>query len=156
MPAGSTQRPRLTCDLPGRRRPLVCQSCDRTTQVYAWQEHDDRDRPLPVYVLLCQECAARVVEPHPRLYDRRPANEPIHGAMPLCVDCLHRRGLRCHCPDAKRNGGPGITITRPKPHVVHVCYERQGGGRGGEWIRMYPGPATNCSGRLVKEGGHAT
>ena len=147
--------PRLTEDLP-HREPGVCSRCgeramvlrdrDRETALPThaiWREHGDADEPEPGYIELCTACSDAVIGPHPRLYSRMPVNAPAIGAMPLCLDCVRRSGLRCTHPDAKANGGPGLAIDIDPPGTMHV--NRGGGGRN-YWTKVYTRPARSCAG----------
>ena len=61
--------------------------------VYGWQEHDGRDEPEPIAVMLCTACSARLIEPHPRMYNRIARRAPFPGIMDLCIDCRSRTGV---------------------------------------------------------------
>lgn len=160
--------PRLSRSLPFPRRLDRCQACglgpdpagrrgiggtetppggEPFATLPRWMEHDDQDRPEPIVVVLCDPCAERIIEPHPRLYDRVPLYKPFPGAMGICVGCTHNDRLACRSPEARFNGGPGLEIEHPPQGVMHICTRGRGGGRGGGWIELYSGPATACSGR---------
>lgn len=147
--------PRLTDDLP-HREPGVCSRCGERGMVlldgggstalpthYLWREHGDADEPETRFVELCTACADAVIEPHPRLYARMAVNAPAIGAMPLCLGCRHRDGLRCANPLAIPNGGPGMPIDIDPPGTMHV--NRGGGGRN-YWTKVYFRPARSCGG----------
>jgi len=146
--------PRLSDDLTGPRDLRHCQACGMTpllpeasSDLTAWLEHDDNDRPEPIAVVLCRSCAARLIEPHARLYRELDANEPVPGAMHLCVLCRHRDGLLCTNPAAMFNGGPapGLKIefdTPPQRGFIRCSRPR----RSGPYV-VYPAPPTRCSGR---------
>ena len=140
--------PRLTETLTGPKHPHACQSCTLAWRngdgISYWLEHDESDQPEYRVVAACARCADELIEPHPRLYRRLARYEPMSGVMELCVDCVHRDGVRCACPAAKVNGGPGINVTFPKPESVHVC--RSPRSKSG-WVHYFPGPPTACSGR---------
>lgn len=137
--------PKLSVFLEGPRHPERCQSCGAAGDLRRWREHDNEDRPTPVVVVLCRKCEDRLIETHPRLFSPLDRNEPHAGSMALCVDCIHRVGVRC--PLAKHNGGPGVLITTPRPSDVHVC--RRGKGARSGWIKWYPGPPKACDRREV-------
>jgi hypothetical protein len=123
--------PRLTESLP-HRSAVACHRCGQVLpgkyDLHWWQEHDDRDRPEPRYVLLCNPCADKIIEPHPRLYRRTERNEPCPGVMLQCVCCKHLDGLRCRHPQMRANGGPGVAFAGPDGFVR---IQRAGpGGRG--------------------------
>lgn len=144
--------------------PWHCQSCgvmgaiDQSNEpplyagpldpLSAWQEHDEDDQPEARAVVLCEPCADRIIEPHPRLYRRLERYEPLAGLMAICAECIFRAGTRCTSPQARINGGGGIEIIHPKPSHTHIC----GRGRKGpccQTITLYHGPAVACSGRLT-------
>ena len=139
--------PRLSETLPFPRHPNVCQSCGKETDVtdgvgaHAWQEHDDNDQPEAIVVMLCRACSARLIEPHPRLYNRLDTNQPWPGIMDFCLTCWWRSDVRCRHPHAKANGGRGVTITVRKPTVAHV---NMGRGRG-RWMQFWPERAEKCA-----------
>lgn len=144
--------PRLSETLTHPRSLYTCQACGRSGADEAtfsrWMEHDAQDKPEPIVVVLCRPCAAKLIEPHPRLYKQLSPNEPMPGAMPICDGCKHRDWTRCHNPLAQINGGPGLTMKFPKPSSVHVC--RSPRSQSG-WIHHYPGPVTECSGLEVDD-----
>jgi hypothetical protein len=111
--------------------------------VYGWQEHDSRDEPEPIAVMLCTRCSARLINPHPRLYNRIPPNAPFAGIMELCVDCRFRDGVRCTHPDLKANGGTGLVVDADQGARAHV---NLGGGRGA-FLTIYREPPRACVGR---------
>jgi hypothetical protein len=139
--------PRLSAELPEPVRPDACQACASPADLTRWRECDDDDTPGPVVVTLCQPCADRLVERHPRLYVELAPHEPFPGAMPLCGDCRHRDGGQCIHPDLTWHGGPGLHIVAPKPRDIHICSRGRGHGRGCRTIRTWPGPARDCAGR---------
>jgi len=144
--------PRLSEQLDGPRDPQQCQRCGLTGEVgdglEAWQEHDEWDQRERIIVVLCLACSRAVIESHPRLYRKLEQHEPFPGIMALCIDCVHREGVRCANPRAKANGGEGVRVTAPKPQQYH-CSGTRGGRRTGWWATMYTGPATDCDGREV-------
>jgi hypothetical protein len=111
--------------------------------VYAWQECDSEDAPEPVVVMLCTDCSARLILPHPRLYRRLPQHVPFVGIMALCLDCTWREGVRCTHPQTQANGGSGLELDQAPPIEVHV---RARYGRGG-FLTLYPRPVCACAGR---------
>lgn len=138
--------PKLSVFLEGPRHPECCQSCGTAEgPLRRWREHDNEDRPTPVVVVLCKRCEDRLIEKHPRLFSPLDAHEPHAGSMALCVDCIHRDGVRCTL--AQHNGGPGVLITTPKPTMIHVC--RRGKGQRSGWMTWYPGPPKACDRREV-------
>lgn len=163
LPIPGERWPRLSTSLPHPRRLDACQRCglgasedlgsegyERTAEGVAievlprWVEHDDQDQPEPIVVVLCTPCSEKVIEPHPRLYERLPLFKPFPGAMGICVGCGHQEGLRCRSPSAKVNGGPGMRVEFSLPAVYFVDGIR-GGRRTGWRMERYKGPATACS-----------
>jgi len=139
-----SEMPRLSETLPGPRILTMCQACMGTdVTLEKWMEHDAQDKPEPIVVVLCVHCAGQLIDPHPRLYRRLHEWEPMPGAMPLCADCLHCDNLHCRNPRAQINGGPGLSMTFPKPGHVHLC--RGPGGSG--WVNLWRGPVSACNGR---------
>jgi hypothetical protein len=142
--------PRLSEDLRQDVRWGCCQRCGKhfisgaDFQVI-WREHDDQDRPEPRAVVLCGPCGS-IIDPHPRLYAREQRDVPLPGVMELCRDCTHRRGYLCSHPDLTLNGGPGLLIEFPRPHVALVDGVR-GGRRTGWRETIWTGPPTACAGR---------
>lgn len=143
-----TEWPKLSETLVEPKHPHVCQCCGAGPsglKLERWQECDQGDRPTPVVVVLCVACSGVLIEPHPRLYRRLQANEPLPGSMTLCVGCRHRDGVRCAHPDAKANGGGGVILTLARPIDAFVC--RRGKGQRSGWERIWPGPVTACKQR---------
>lgn len=134
--------PKLSETLP-RRDPGHCQECGSELRLTYWQECDDRDQGMPVFVILCQGCSDRIIEPHPRLYRDLAANTPMPGVMSICADCRERDGLRCTSAAAKINGGPGLKY-EPEGSMVHLCRSPR---RLSGWQYLMPGPVTKCSGK---------
>lgn len=147
--------PRLTEDLL-HSEPGVCSRCgERELMIrgtlgmtaipthHVWREHGDADEAEPRFVELCTSCADAVIEPHPRLYSRMPVNAPAPGAMPLCLDCSHRSGLRCTNPASLANGGAGLRIDIDPPGTMHV---NRGSASRNYWVEVYPSPARSCGG----------
>ena len=145
--------PKLSESLTHPRDPRLCQACGWDCDLHRWREHDDFDRPTDVIVVLCLRCE-KLIEPHPRLYDRLEDYAPHPGSMVLCEDCSWRNGLRCTHEDLRANGGSGLGVQFPMPHAVHVCGTR-GGRRTGWMMQVYPGPPSSCAGRaaLAESGG---
>lgn len=146
--------PRLSHDLPHPRHPEICQACGEGNTgptdteywtLHRWREHDQQDRPEPIVIVLCTPCSDRLIERHPRLYDKLDNCQPIPGAMHLCVGCQHRDGLACRQPDLTANGGMGLQITYPKPSVIFMDGTR-GGKRCGWTVTRYNGLPMACAG----------
>ncbi len=148
--------PKLSETLIRFRDLETCQACGTgprsDTLIQRWLEHDDNDEPTPVAVILCRECADQLVEPHPRLYRRMEYQEPLPGAMPVCIDCNWRSDQRCLHSDLKSNGGPGLRLFFPKPTAMFVDgKDKHGRDRG--WIHYtYHGPV-KCDGLEVSTSG---
>lgn len=139
-----SQWPKLSETLPHKGNPHLCQQCESTKNLVTWIEHDAQDKPTSIMVRLCSECSRNLIVPHPRLYAELPANAPVPGAMLLCIECVHRDGLRCRM--AKVNGGPGIEVMASKPFIVHVDGQNPSTGkRFSRWIRDYSSPPSACS-----------
>lgn len=139
--------PKLSETLPGQM-PGRCQQCDAGPQAEAepltyWQECDDDDRGTRVFIVLCQPCADRIIEPHPRLYRQQSDVMPMPGAMPVCLDCRYRERMDCVSPTAKFNGGPGLKY-EPEGNYIHLC--RSPRSKSG-WKYWAPGPVETCSGK---------
>lgn len=160
-PIAVRQKPGLSRTLTEPRDIRHCQSCGlagfedaldtgvglplrRWIECNAWDQHDDRS---PV-VVLCPKCEDRLIEAHPRLYVPLALNEPWTGAMEICHQCAHRRGLGCTHADAKRNGGTGLAVEVAAPTVMHICGTRRG-RRFCDFLRTWPSAPTECSGRSV-------
>jgi hypothetical protein len=165
-----TPWPRLSETLPHPRDLRCCQACGsdilaslipvdgpKETAPYTqpvvavpgldiWQEHDEADQPEHIYVVLCDPCAARLIEPHPRLYRRLDRWEPAPGIMPACRDCVHRKGLACGNPLLKANGGPGLPINAPIEGEGFACTR----GKGCRWFVQYA-HAPECKGWRAKK-----
>jgi hypothetical protein len=151
-PHMNTATHRLT-DGPGERHPHVCQQCGGSNRPMAgngllrlelsiWQEHDHNDRPEPRYLVLCNVCSKRMIEPHPRLYSRVETNKPIAGLMDLCVGCRLRDGIGCTSPRAKANGGVGVAVKITPPINAMVDGRNYRGP-----AQMWPKPAESCDQR---------
>jgi hypothetical protein len=144
--------PRLSQTLP-HRHPLTCQACgasfiDGGERLGFWQEHDDQDQPERIFVPLCQKCADRIIEPHPRLYEKIDRNAPMPGGMPICIDCRFRDGLRCTHADLVTNGGDGLRLTQVQPSVMFLDYRDKAARRRGKRIVSYYRPVSACAGRI--------
>ncbi len=138
--------PRLSVSLTGRRHPLICQNCRSPAGADdCWREHDQQDRPEQTFLYLCEPCAKKLIQPHPRLYSQQHRWAPRPGAMPVCLDCPHRRELSCSHWALKANGGPGLILRMPQPTTMHVDYTVKG-RRVGEWFKNYHGPV-DCEGK---------
>jgi hypothetical protein len=140
--------PKLSEDLAGPVDPRHCQSCGGlghglfTGELTRWIEHDEDDKPTAVVVVLCKACADRLVDPHPRLYRPMEEHEPAPGSMPICLDCVHRVGVRCTHPAARANGGRGVELALPRPTHGIAC--SRGRGRGCQPFILWHGPVTAC------------
>jgi len=118
--------PKLSEDLEHSKSPGHCQSCGSQYDLDCWMEHDDLDHGTETLLILCRLCSDRIIEPHPRLYECLPHNQPRPGAMACCVACTLRLGLRCAHPDLKANGGEGLPIRASKPDVTFVDGRKNG------------------------------
>jgi hypothetical protein len=118
--------------------------------VYGWQEHDGRDEPEPIAVMLCTACSNRLIDPHPCVYVRISRRAPFPGIMDLCIDCRHRAGVTCTHSDRVSNGGEGLQVDaalgmgdRQKPGEDNPEREVHRGDVSGHadgdtaWYRMY-------------------
>jgi len=129
--------------------------CDLTVgTLQRWQEHDAQDKPERILVILCETCAGKIIERHPRLYRLLDEWEPWPGCMPLCNGCSHHNETRCEHPDLKENGGAGLALTMPRPLQAFLDYSN-GRGRQGCQITHYYGPVSACAGREIPEVAHA-
>ena len=123
--------------------PKKCAACgcwDREKLLSLWQEHDREDKPETRYVLLCDACSRKLIEPHVRLYAEIDNKSPAPGAMEICADCRFRDGL--WCAKAKSNGGEGVTITAAKPSRGFIDGARYSGP-----FTFYPVAPSACSGK---------
>lgn len=115
----SQPMPKLSVDLQGPRSLGYCQACGvaRSTGgvLEVWEEKDEQDQPTKVYLQLCVPCGARLIEPHPRLYERMPEFAPIAGAMEDCRSCKFSEQMRCLSPLLKENGGAGLPVNYVEP-----------------------------------------
>lgn len=156
--------PRLSQTLPGPKDLSHCWACRASGVIAAgqfpfpldqlkldvWQEHDNLDKPEPVYLLLCRPCSKQIIGPHPRLYASVAPHATVPGAMPACRACRFRQITKCLHPHLKANGGLGLMLNFPAPAEVHVC--RCGSGARSGWEKVYMGAVT-CRGR--EEAGNA-
>jgi hypothetical protein len=139
--------PRLS-EVAGPRCPDKCQNCGSSGGddgwLEFWEECDRNDKPEGILVVLCRACAARLIKPHPRLYERKeiPSGEPWPGAMPVCVTCAYRSGLDCKHPLLKRNGGAGLPLKFPQPGRGVACTR----GKGCRPFFIFQGPV-RCESR---------
>lgn len=145
--------PRLSETLPHQRHPWCCQCCGINLLYMPNPPHelhrecDDHDQPTRRVIALCKRCADRLIEPHPRLYQRVPENKPAPGAMPhLCVGCRWRVELDCTHPALKANGGPGLNITVAEPALGFWDGRGKDGRRTGGIYERWPAPASACAG----------
>ena len=153
-PLAEREQPGLSESLTGPRDLQYCQSCacvgildhpsgtglQRWIECDPWDRHDERS---PV-VILCPSCSRRLIEPHPRLYVALAPMEPRPGAMPICIGCPHLDGVRCGCPLARINGGPGMAVKAPRPTMMHVC--RSPRSQSG-FVKLYSAWPRACTGR---------
>ncbi len=129
--------------------PRRCQSCGHDCDLTRWLEHDERDQPTAVVVVLCRPCSDRIIEPHPRLYAALDEYAPHSGSMALCRECSRRSGVSCTHPDLKANGGAGLNITMRRPDTAFVSGRGAGGRRTGWVHRIYHAPPSACAGRAA-------
>lgn len=152
-PLAVRRMPGLSRTLTGPRSPSRCQSCGAThsseVPLSRWIECDEWDQPTHVVVVLCRRCGERLIDPSHRLYHPLWPNEPHPGAMGICVKCLERRGTACGHPDAKENGGAGVTIEITRPTIAHLCLAGPNGRRG-ETRQIYSSPASACNRRRLE------
>jgi len=113
--------------------------------VYGWQEHDGRDEPEPIAVMLCTTCSKRLISPHPRVYSSIPRNAPFPGIMDLCIDCRFRAGVTCTHPDRVSNGGKGLQIDAAPGMWAHART-----AVGGRTLTLYAYPPRACAQRSVE------
>lgn len=132
--------PALSADLLGDARPDACQACGATEDLSRWLEHDEADAPTDVVVVLCRRCSDESIESHVRLYRRMDAYEPLPGSMPVCVDCVFRRGTGCVNPLLRKYGGPGLPIRLPKPSVAFIDFRGADGRLSGHADPIYHAP----------------
>ena len=124
---------------------LVVREVEPPPGVYGWQEHDSRDKPEPIAVMLCMVCSERLIEPHPRMYNRIPRRAPFPGIMDLCIDCRFRVGVTCTHPDRVSNGGQGLQIDAAPSMPTHA--HTFGGG---SFVTLYAYPPRACAERSVE------
>jgi len=148
--------PRLTETLTGPRAYGWCSGCGvhrpndmrLLPGLTLWQECDENDKPELRYLWLCIDCSNKLIEPHPRLYERLHSFTPVIGAMSMCTDCVHRKGLSCAHPEARINGGPGIEIQAGSSSRAFMDGTRNG-KRTGWTVTMYHSPPVSCAGRTT-------
>jgi len=114
--------------------------------VYGWQEHDSRDEPEPIAVMLCTTCSNRLITPHPRVYRRIPRRAPFPGIMDLCIDCRFRAGVTCTHPDRVSNGGEGLHIDAAPGMWAHART-----AVGSRTLTLYAYPPRACAERATRE-----
>lgn len=132
---------RLT-NLPGEKHPHKCQRCGAGKKLERWIECDHNDKPEHLWLVLCKDCGAAVIEKHPRLYIPVPMFGPVPGCMTVCVECIFRDGVRCKNPDAQINGGKvGLKYDQEPPAWGFIDGPRYRGR-----IAIYQGPVKACSG----------
>lgn len=149
-PRTSQKWPRLSTSLP-QLHPTKCAQCgcwDREEILTLWQECDEQDRPEARYVLLCEKCGDRLIEPHVRLYQPIDRNAPAPGAMEICADCRFRDGL--WCAKAKCNGGEGVTITVSERFSGFIDGTDSRGRHWGRRVESYAHPPKACSGKVAQ------
>lgn len=129
--------------------PRWCGLCGARESLVVHQEHGGQEEPLPVFVVLCEPCAARVIDAHPRLYTRLDQFAPAPGAMPLCIKCGHRAGTICTHPSSRYRGGPGVALAFPEPMGGFWDGAGKGGRRAGGQFIIYQGPVRSCAGRTA-------
>ena len=146
-PLSERQQPGLSETLTRDKCAIICQSCgvpQVERELQRWRECDAWDQPTRTIVVLCDRCAKRLIDPHPRLYRALDLHEPAPGCMLLCVGCAHRSGNDCTHPNLKANGGSGLSLTQAEPVVMHLCVSpRSQSG----FHTIYPHPVSACSGR---------
>jgi hypothetical protein len=140
-----------------------------------WIECDDFDQPTQprVYVQLCTACdgvdedgealsaserqpgrsqrKGGLIDRHPRLYEKAIHNSATLGAMNICVGCKFSQELRCVCPLAKANGGPGMAIGMSEPSVMFLDGVDGAGRRRGWRSVTYARPPQSCAGRETEQ-----
>lgn len=124
---------------------------DGTTVVVLerWQEHDEKDRPEGLVVILCHRCSEKIIEPHARLYRQLYPMEPFPGAHGICVGCVNRMtgvGGGLGCTVAKMNGGQGLSLRGPKQIRAHLCFRGKNRNQSG-WRTLWSGHVEQCSRR---------
>lgn len=147
----NTSTHRLT-DIPGVLHPQTCQKCGlhdplhqikiRGEQLARWQEHDHNDQPENKILVLCNLCAKRMIEAHPRLYRQLAPFEPWPGAMGICLDCANRDGITC--TQSKASGGAGVLIKVQPPATAMVDGTRNG-KRTGWRQQIWFAPPSGCN-----------
>lgn len=140
--------PKLSETLPPATELYRCQQCGGVIELARWVEHDEEDKPTHTIVVLCGPCSQRIIEPHPRLYQRLHKWHPWPGAMSICVACVRRSGLRCQCALASANGGSGLKLKFPEPDMAFIDgRDPKTGKRWGRREVYWQGPVTDCAAR---------
>ena len=139
--------PRLSEDLP-LNDPRECHQCGVLRDLAIWQESDTADVPEARYIVLCERCSDAIIEPHPRLYRRMVENEPAPGAMPICLNCMHRAGSQCWHPHSWLRGHRGLKLEYPSPFTAICRTAKQKNGSRTVVVRTFPGRVHNCSGTI--------
>lgn len=145
------QSPRLTATLQEMKHPFVCQSCGGSAVpgfgngllrvvTDRWQEYDHNDKPELKVVVLCGNCAKKLIAPHPRLYSKLAANAPFGGCMGICVSCRFREGVSCGHPRSKNKGGEGVRVQIKPSHKALVDGPAYHGP-----VEFWPEPARGCT-----------
>lgn len=137
---------KLSEDAGHPKTPLACQCCGQDFDVELWIECDEADRETTVAITVCDCCARKHINPHPRLYRVLEHNRPFPGAMNVCIECPHRDGMRCASPLLKANGGPGLPIRAAKPSPIFMC-----GGKNSGLLMDYGLTPPTCDGRPLRE-----
>lgn len=149
MKPGTLVAPRLSVDY-AETPTCGCGRCgqlvpDPKSGRTVWREHDDDDRPEMIFVVLCAECADKVIDPHCRLYARLGPNEPAPGVMAICRGCRHQVANRCVSPMARANGGEGLSFPAADIRMFIDATDKRG-RRFGCSVREWYAEATTCNG----------
>lgn len=144
--------PKLSETLTHPRNLEICQSCGCKQALSCWREHDESDWPTHTVVILCDHCSNKIIEKHPRLYERVGFWAPIPGAMQICQDCIFMSKLNCSHPNLEpvRGGRTdrrvGTTIDYPRPTMIYIDRRRpRTQRRVGKNLIQYSGPPTACA-----------
>ena len=148
-PLAERQKPGLSQTLPPALNWHTCQACGAAqhaddARILRWKECDEWDQELHpvVYVILCERCSARLLEPHPRLYLPVEPGDPVPGTMAICGDCPHLV-LPFTCPLARSQGGAGVWVMFDRPPSVMFVDGVRNGRRTG-WRRIDYGTPVGC------------
>lgn len=144
-PIEQRRQPGLSLSLPYPRRLDQCQSCGvrlAFADLRRWRECDEFDRPTPMIVVLCERCEKKLISAHARLYMQIVPNEPVPGAMSLCIGCRHGVNVACGSPLPKANGGAGLPVHQKAPIEAILCP--------GGLTRIYQVAPERCDGRDVE------